>query len=335
MWLLIGADEAGYGPNLGPLVVAVSVWRGSEAAARPDLYELLGTAVTNDPRASPTADERPLAIGDSKQLYDSTTGLGLLEHGVLSAWGASTAVATQPLDSATTWRDFWGWLDPESQAELSTSLWYRDHAQRLPLAAEPAALGASSQRFRTACAEASVELVGMRARGIFPQMFNGQVEKWGNKAELLSHVTLGLIRDTIAAETLPANVDVQVWVSCDKHGGRNRYAGILQHFFPDPLVEVRRETRAVSTYRWRDGRRRVEVEFRRGGESALPVALASMTAKYLRELSMGAFNAYWQRMVPGIRPTAGYPTDARRFKQDIAVQQRALGIADELLWRNR
>ena len=124
-------------------------------------------------------------------------------------------------------------------------------------------------------------------------------------------------------------------MTCDKHGGRNRYAAILQHFFPDSLVEVRRETRAVSTYRWRDGRRRLEVEFRRGGESALPVALASMTAKYLRELTMGAFNAYWRRAVPGIRPTAGYPTDARRFKQDIAVQQRALGITDDLLWRSR
>ena len=32
MGLLIGTDEAGYGPNLGPLVVAATIWRTSEGA---------------------------------------------------------------------------------------------------------------------------------------------------------------------------------------------------------------------------------------------------------------------------------------------------------------
>ena len=33
MTLVIGTDEAGYGPNLGPLVVAATVW---DVAAAPD-----------------------------------------------------------------------------------------------------------------------------------------------------------------------------------------------------------------------------------------------------------------------------------------------------------
>ena len=52
-------------------------------------------------------------------------------------------------------------------------------------------------------------------------------------------------------------------------------------------------------------------------ERHLPVALASMFAKYVRELLMGAFNHYWQQVVPGLRPTAGYYTDAMRFLADI------------------
>jgi hypothetical protein len=39
--------------------------------------------------------------------------------------------------------------------------------------------------------------------------------------------------------------------------------------------------------------------------------------------------------VPGLRPTAGYPQDARRFKAQIAAKQQALGIADRCLWRVR
>ena len=36
MTLVIGTDEAGYGPNLGPLAVAATVWH---VAAAPDVVE--------------------------------------------------------------------------------------------------------------------------------------------------------------------------------------------------------------------------------------------------------------------------------------------------------
>ena len=61
------------------------------------------------------------------------------------------------------------------------------------------------------------------------------------------------------------------------------------------------------------------IEFCVGGESRAPVALASMAAKYIRELSMHAFNAFWAARMPGLRPTAGYPTDAQRWRGDAAA----------------
>ena len=71
------------------------------------------------------------------------------------------------------------------------------------------------------------------------------------------------------------------------------------------------------------------------GESFLPTALASMTAKYLRELSMRAFNEFWCARVPGLRPTAGYPTDAPRSNSEIAPCSASWAIDDHVLWRNR
>jgi hypothetical protein len=50
---------------------------------------------------------------------------------------------------------------------------------------------------------------------------------------------------------------------------------------------------------------------------------------------MAAFNAFWLRHQPALRPTAGYPGDARRFKNEIAELQTTLGISDRQLWRNR
>jgi hypothetical protein len=79
----------------------------------------------------------------------------------------------------------------------------------------------------------------------------------------------------------------------------------------------------------------VEAQFAAKGERFLPSALASMAAKYVRELAMCAWNDYWQRQIPGLRPTAGYPVDARRFADEIRVTQQNLGIADNLIWRTR
>ena len=104
-------------------------------------------------------------------------------------------------------------------------------------------------------------------------------------------------------------------------------------------VTAKRAARLVIT----DGARRAYVDqpvragqrvrFEARGESYLPTALASMASKYLRELAMRAVNAFWRRHVEGLRPTAGYPEDTRRFKADIAAAQRRLGIPDRLLWR--
>ena len=60
-----------------------------------------------------------------------------------------------------------------------------------------------------------------------------------------------------------------------------------------------------------------------------------MLSKYLRELAMQAFNHFWVAQIPGLKATAGYPTDARRFKQEIEPIQRALQIDDRLVWRLR
>ena len=70
----------------------------------------------------------------------------------------------------------------------------------------------------------------------------------------------------------------------------------------------------------------LEVIVATGCESRqLPVALASMLAKYIRELHMVALNRFWAARVPNLAPTAGYPADAGRFVRQIsaAAQVRA------------
>jgi hypothetical protein len=79
----------------------------------------------------------------------------------------------------------------------------------------------------------------------------------------------------------------------------------------------------------------VDIRFVAGGEQFLPAALASMVSKYLRELAMLALNRYWCGVVSGLKPTAGYPTDARRWLADVDTAKKKLQIDDHLLWRCR
>jgi len=98
---------------------------------------------------------------------------------------------------------------------------------------------------------------------------------------------------------------------------------------------VKLEKAELAVYDVKHGGRQIEFRFQPKGERHLPTALASMTAKYLRELAMRPFNAFWQRHVPELKPTAGYPTDAVRFYSDIQPVRRKLKIAPHLVWRKR
>ena len=82
-----------------------------------------------------------------------------------------------------------------------------------------------------------------------------------------------------------------IW--CDRHGGRKRYAGVVSHCFDAARVEPLSETARYSHYRIHDRECPTFIHFTVGGESQLPVAVASMTAKYTRELAMDVFNSFW------------------------------------------
>jgi ribonuclease HIII len=316
---VLGTDEAGYGPNLGPLVIGACAWRVPSRPAADKLYDLLADAICTDP----TDELQRLAIADSKRLYQPGGGVQQLERGVL--------VALLLLERrCRAWRDVWRLLDSSALAQIDALPWHADFDEPLPCHAADGDLEPLTQRIRPCCERVGVQLAGLAATAVFPGEFNAAVQRCDNKAEVLSLATMRLAGRILAE--LPAGAAI---VLCDKHGGRNRYAALLQEVFPDELVRVRRESAELSVYQVCAGSRSVEFRFQPKGERHLPTALASMTAKYLRELAMRPFNAFWQRHVPGLAPTAGYPGDSRRFWNEIREVQLRLKIADEVLWRQR
>ena len=52
----------------------------------------------------------------------------------------------------------------------------------------------------------------------------------------------------------------------------------------------------------------------------LPVSLASMVSKYIRELLVERINKYFLKHQPQLKPTAGYWKDGLRFIEDLKTK---------------
>jgi hypothetical protein len=311
MTLVIGTDEAGYGPNLGPLVVAATAWR--VAAGTADAERLLATAI-----AAALADHDGPLWADSKRIYRGGDGFAALERGALVAMGLATGGLPR------------SWPDLAALASAGSAEPAPPEAARLARAALPAEAAADAclaltTRLGPRLAAGSATLVAVQWRIVQPAAFNRLLEAGLNKSDILSQTTLQLAADLAADGGEPT----LVW--CDRHGGRRRYAPLVARHFAAPLVQTIEETATRSVYDVPAAACRVE--FTVGGEARTPVAVASMTAKYVRELSMRAFNAHWSGLDPTVAPTAGYPVDAARWRGQAAAAVTAAGIPWDAVWR--
>jgi hypothetical protein len=304
MTLVIGTDEAGYGPNLGPLVVAATAW---QVDAAPDEAErALNIAV-----AAAGADR---LWGDSKRIYRGGNGLAALERGALT--GIALATGRLPccwdeLSQAVGCHDVE--RSPEHQSLLG-----------LTLPVEPPADEYRLEHLAGGLAARGLRLMAVRVRIVPPGAFNRLLDAGLNKSDLLSQATLEL-----AASVVGGADPTVVW--CDRHGGRKRYAPLVARHFSAPLVHALEETAERSAYAV--PATGLRIEFSVGGEARTPVALASMTAKYVRELAMQAFNAHWGRLAPDVVPTAGYPVDAGRWRREAGSAVERAGVAWDDVWR--
>lgn len=307
---LIGMDEAGLGPNYGPFVVAITVWDVPTPPQKFNFWKAFDKVLTN----SPEPDETRLHVADSKEVFQPHRGYAALERGVLSALRLlghaprSFDELRQVLTEAT------------SLSEHEASF----HDCHLPLDSESHDFSIVDT-WHDCCERHGTRLRAIKAAIVHPPQFNRLIREYDNKSLLVSRVAFQLLRAVWTPD------ETETFIIGDKHGGRNRYDHLLAEVLDGEMIFRMEEGADRSDYRVG----KTVLRFQPRAEEHGPVALASMTAKYVRELVMTQFNQFWAKQIDGLKPTQGYPNDAHRFREQIAETQQRLGIADDDLWRSR
>ncbi|MEX0703074.1 MAG: hypothetical protein WD069_13345 [Planctomycetales bacterium] len=314
MGIVIGMDEAGYGPNFGPLVVTATVWEVPGSPHDADFWKALRPIVVRDPKAP----HKKLHINDSKAVYNSARGLGPLERSVLGVLGGAGHQPRGLRDLAA--------LLTGGRIEFDGEPWFLGRDLPLPHAEHELCFDELAQRWRACCEKEGVRLRAVASDVVLTRRFNELVRAAGSKGMALSRISFDLLR-----RVWDPDGEEPTLVIADKHGGRNRYDLLLQEVLDGVMIFRREEGRDASRYRVN----RTELRFEPRAESHLPVAFASLVCKYVRQLAMSLFNDFWRGHLPNLRPTQGYSTDCHRFRKDIAETAARLGIADEGLWRER
>jgi ribonuclease HII len=301
MAILVGIDEAGFGPILGPLVVSSSAFRVPDNLVWANLWEILRKSVS-ERRAGLHGR---LLIADSKKAFTRSVGLKHLRKTVLATLNY---LGKDP----KTLTDLILVLSPDCLSHLNEYPWYKK-IDNYSLDSENAAAQIGAAMLKSDCENTGVELLGLQSRILEVAHYNKMIEAVKNKAKVLF---------TAVAELMQAAIDQykneNIEIVVDRQGGRSHYRRELQLMFEGRELRVIHEDQDRSSYELSSGKNKLRVHFVVGADDKfLPVSLASMVCKYLRELLVDNINEYFRGFNSAVKPTAGYWKDGLRFIEDL------------------
>ncbi|MHC4394411.1 MAG: hypothetical protein ACYS1A_02030 [Planctomycetota bacterium] len=301
MAVLVGIDEAGFGPILGPLVVSSSVFSLPRNLLEADLWQILKKSVGSRQRRLAGR----LLIADSKKAYNRKKGIKQLRRTVLAALnclGEKPATLTELISV----------LCSDCGGRLKNYPWYQTLAA-YELSADKADIAIASEVLANDLTSNNIKLLEMASCCLDVAYYNKMVATVKNKARVLFTATSSLIK---SAWDNFADDDLQVII--DRQGGRVHYRKTLQRSFEDMELKILKETPTASSYELKAGDKQMRLHFVVGADKRFfPVSLASMVSKYLRELLVYNINHYFAGHCARLKPTAGYWKDGLRFIEDL------------------
>jgi len=322
MAILTGIDEAGYGPILGPLVVSSTTFTVPDELLRSDMWKALKASVGKTKRALAGR----ILIVDSKKAFNRKTGPAHLRRAVISAIRCLDAGYETPSNA----KELAAILCPESLSRLADYQWYQQ-LEAVELGGENSDIDIAAGVFSRNMASNDMRLVDISTQSLDVGYYNKMVSDVRNKASVLFTSVAALIHRAYEMGRPGENIQVLV----DRQGGRTSYVHLLRKMFPRMELSIVRQDEKCSSYEL-TGEKTLRIHFAIKADTRfLPVALASMTSKYVREVMMESINRYFLSHCPQIKPTAGYWQDGQRFIKDLEINQKTPKYDQKKLIRSR
>jgi hypothetical protein len=228
MAVLVGIDEAGFGPILGPLVVSSSTFSVPEQLVTKDIWQVLGKSV-GDKRKHLAGR---LLIVDSKKAYSKSTGIRHLERTVLTVLKClhkEPATLTELMEI----------LSPDNPDRLDDYPWYQENSGH-QLASDNGDRKIASAVFAEDMKSNGIELLDIKSYCLDVGYYNKMMAVVKNKANVLFTATSALIKRAWDNYT---SDDLHVMV--DRQGGRVHYRENLQRMFENVDLKILNETQTA------------------------------------------------------------------------------------------
>jgi ribonuclease HII len=327
MAILAGIDEAGYGPLLGPLVVSGTVFSIPQNLLKADLWQILQKAVSKDKKKL----SGRLLINDSKKAFSRSSGTHHLQRTVLATLDILNRVDPSRPTLPQTADDVVKQLSLPCRHYLSEYPWYQKlHQTTLPAMED---ISIASGVFHRTLAQNDMRLLWMQTRFLEAGQYNQRLDKIKNKSRVLFIELCSLVHHVF--KTYHDN-DGPMQFLIDRQGGRMQYHLELMKMFPGMELTILTQSETLSSYEMTNGKQSMRLHFATEADSKfLPVSLASMASKWIRELLMDELNRYFADICPGIKPTAGYWQDGQRFIADLHKYPKGQTFDKNKLIRNK
>jgi len=319
MAILVGIDEAGFGPILGPLVVSSSMFSMPDNLLNSDLWQLLRKSASNSRKHI----SGRLLIADSKKAFIRSQGIKNIQRTVLACLNCLEK-------NPSSLNDLLMLLCPNCCQRLKNYPWYKN-TQDYSLSYDHADLSIASEVFKDNLISNDIKLLELKSYCLDVAYYNKMVNTVRNKANVLFSATSMLIKH--AFDNFD---DDQIQVIIDRQGGRIHYRKKLLTMFENMDLKIIQQTPNNSSYELQANGKKMRLHFVvKADNRFLPVSLASMVSKYLRELLIDNINHYFRNFHSDLKPTAGYWKDGLRFIQDIKKHLPHLNYNADQLIRSR
>ena len=308
-----GIDEAGYGPVIGPFTCASfeSPYGADFWGSRLDIFR------GNKGKGLPLVNDSKV-LNRGKKTFKGyfSSGFAELEKTVLALY--YTACGGRLPENAEKLADMFYGGD-------KLPYWSGAADVRLPVACGLSGALSAGKALKGSVPENSMMIA---ARIMYPGEINAALEKV-NKTGLVKESFSYLIKRTLMLSDGDAEFE------CGKMSGTVYYGGFMKEMFPGRGVRAEKESVCLSSYGV-EAHRGVKISFILDGDSSsFRIALASMLAKYIRDILTYSMNLYFQKHKADIAFSKGYSPDGLRFAADTKEIRYKLGIKDWEFIRNK